>query len=723
MSNYPLGKRLGIMTLALLSVAVIIGIYPIYFQVNNISLLLMTVFICLVLGVWFLIFSKKNGMFTLKYVDAMWAYVGFIVVLFVTIFFHPGYKNFLASMEYPTVGILTLVLLGLLFMVIINAQLSKRDIFLWVGIFCIALFVAAVVQLFQLLGRIDLANSFFGGGFVPTSYIVPFAYLLLAVSIGGIYFVAQESFNKTYLLFLTPILTFTTGFSTFLLLNVYDLSFGLFTPFGIAVTLIVVCVLVILWLTKFKDVFSKGKSLFIFISTILVSLGLAFYFNSIKDKFETLANFGISAMPIKYAWDLTVDAVSANIQTLFTGVGPGIDSIVFMRYRDLTMFMDNMIPEMGFVWVGPLINTLLVSFGIFGFIAFLIVIGFIIKQIIFDKSQQGTDPFSNLTGGLTIASLIMLLGLLIIPAPIQYALLLVIVLGVTFSAYYIVNPGKEKTLTLKLSMSLDEGVTNKQKFSGAIEFAVGILGLICLLYFGSLYARRLWAESLYIKTVEQYEVDQTKTYSNINKALTTVDELKYYTVRNTFLFEDLVKLISDDPESTSIAVIVEELIEGTERMVEKYPLNYEAWEFRGNVFAQLNLLSENDPYSTGAINAYNQSLSLNPININLRITLADFYSSIGNYQEAYTLYTDLKSTFPVLSYDIDLRIARIYLSMGDFDKATEIVNKLMESIDTMNAEGTITADEAQKLKDELTTALTQIEALKDGSTTDTDFSE
>jgi len=115
--------------------------------------------------------------------------------------------------------------------------------------------------------------------------------------------------------------------------------------------------------------------------------------------------------------------------------------------------------------------------------------------------------------------------------------------------------------------------------------------------------------------------------------------------------------------------------------------------------------SEKSAIDTNALAVLNRAASQNPASAQLRLKLADDYEDLGDLTNATKIYLQLLDTYrdlPGFRADLRDKLARIYLSQGNYSKATEELQGIVQD-DPGNAEayyllGTL-AEEEKKLPD------------------------
>lgn len=235
----------------------------------------------------------------------------------------------------------------------------------------------------------------------------------------------------------------------------------------------------------------------------------------------------------------------------------------------------------------------------------------------------------------------------------------------------------------------------------------GIFLIIALVLAGAgfwLGARAYRAEISFYRSLQTLAQNKgTETYNLQIKAITDNPQADLYRLAYSQTNLALANALASQPNLTdqnkqNVSQLVQQAIQEAKAAVSLNPRLINNWENLAQIYRGLiNFAQGADQWT---IAAYQQALSLDPLNPSLRLSLGGVYYGLGNYDQAIRLFEqtiDLKPDFPNAHYNLaaalrekkeyepalaqmEVVLTLVDPSSGDFQKATEEANQLREKV-------------------------------------------
>ncbi len=303
--------------------------------------------------------------------------------------------------------------------------------------------------------------------------------------------------------------------------------------------------------------------------------------------------------------------------------------------------------------------TIATENGILGIAAFALVILFTLAR----SFKKLTHMFKGF--GLAEASALSLIGLsicfLLFPANIT-------LIALFFTLTVLLFTNHELNINLSATALKKGNVVSYQVPTFLIALLI-VVGEIFLVFFGS---KAILAESRFKTAIDALAKNDGKvTYDNLRLAINTnpyVDRYHAtYAQVNLALARSLAqKKDLTDSDKQTITTLIQQAIKEAKSTATLNPERAGNWEVLAETYKSVV------PFATGAdqfaIQSYNQAISLDPINPNLRISLGGVYYALGKYDDAiasFKLAVLAKQDLPNAHYNL----AIAYREKKDFDNA------------------------------------------------------
>jgi tetratricopeptide (TPR) repeat protein len=416
-----------------------------------------------------------------------------------------------------------------------------------------------------------------------------------------------------------------------------------------------------------------------FVIIMAIVIGVSFTLPG-KDTTPVLVNFPIS-------WSVAMDTL--KLSPIF-GIGTANYLTAFDKFIPVT-YNQSPLWNARFSTGRSFLLTLLTETGLFGILAFVIVIFFIIKETV--KSAKHVFKDFELKEVSMLSLLLLTASFFIYPASTPLITLFFILISLVF-----IN--NEVTLNLSATSAKSNGVFVSHV--PAILIAVVILAAQGFLVFFSY--KYLKAEYVYkIAVASLANNDGKTTYDALKAAINTnpyVDRYhSTYAQVNLALAGSLAqKKDLTDQDRATVAQLIQQGIREAKATVTLNPQRAGNWEVLAGTYRSVV------PFAQGAdqfaIQSYDQAVSLDPINPNLRIALGGVYYALGRYDEAietFKLAVLAKNDLANAHYNLSIA----YRERKDFDNAIAEMQTVISLVDKNSEDYSLAIkalDELQKNK-------------------------
>jgi len=362
------------------------------------------------------------------------------------------------------------------------------------------------------------------------------------------------------------------------------------------------------------------KKIFLAVSTAVVVLGLAVsIFNSLpgKEASPSLVDFATT-------WAVSVDALK---ESPIWGTGPGNYLTAFNRFRPLA-YNQTDLWALKFASGRSFFLTLLTEAGLLG------AAGMILLLIaVYKKSQAKLADLFKSFGLLALLVLLVLLALF--PAATTLVVLLFILLS-------LVTKTRKTTLNLTatpIPTPETDGGKNASRFPAIL---VTIPLIVAVLVFFFYTSRALAAEAKFKRALDALVANQgIQTYDLMREAINTNPFVDRYHASYSQVNLALANSIAQNEDLTdnnraTITQLIQQAIREAKAVVTLNPQRSGNWELLASTYRAII------PFAQGAdqfaIQTYNQSIALDPINPNLRIALGGLHYALGDYDTAIRVF-------------------------------------------------------------------------------------
>lgn len=396
-----------------------------------------------------------------------------------------------------------------------------------------------------------------------------------------------------------------------------------------------------------------------FIIIMAIVIGVSFVLPG-KPTTPVLVSFPVS-------WSVAVDTL--KLSPVF-GIGSGNYLTAFNKFLPVTF---NQFPFWGarFSTGRSFLLTLLTENGLFGLFAFAITIFFIIKEAAKSIKHVFKDFGLKEVSMLSLSLLTVSFFLYPVNTP------LITLFFVLISLVFINN---EVTINLSATSAKADGIF----VSRIPAFTVGLVMLTAtgfLIFFGY---KDLKAEYIYKIAISSLANNDGKTtYDALNTAINMnpyVD--RYHSTHaqvNLALAGSLAqkKDLTEQDRST-VAQLIQQGIREAKATVTLNPQRAGNWEVLAGTYRSVV------PFAEGAdqfaIQSYNQAVSLDPVNPNLRIALGGVYFALGRYDDAIDAFKLAVIAKPDLA-NAHYNLAIAYREKKNFDNAIAEMNAVLSLVE------------------------------------------
>lgn len=425
------------------------------------------------------------------------------------------------------------------------------------------------------------------------------------------------------------------------------------------------------------------KKIFLAVSVAVVTLGLAIsIFNSLPGKptSPNLADFTTS-------WAIAVDTLK---ESPLWGIGPGNYLTAFNRFRPLS-YNQTDLWAFRFTSGRDFYLTLLTETGLLGAAGMILLL-----VAVYRKSRAKLADLLKLPELSTLLVLLILLALF--PASTTLIILMFIFLSLA---------AKTRKTALNLTatpISAPEATTGGKYASRFPAILVSLPFIIAVLAFFFYASRALAAEIKFKKALDALVANQGKqTYDLMREAINTNPFVDRYHASYSRVNLILANAIAQnenitDQDRATIAQLVQQAIREAKTVVTLNLQRAGNWELLASTYRAII------PFAQGAdqfaVQTYNQSIALDPINPNLRIALGGLHYALGDYDTAirvFELATFAKPDHANAHYNL----AIAYREKGDIQKSVNEMTLVLSLVDRNSDDYELARTELENLEKRL----------------------
>ncbi len=427
------------------------------------------------------------------------------------------------------------------------------------------------------------------------------------------------------------------------------------------------------------------KKIFLAVSVGVVALGLAIsIFNSLPGK-PTSPNLTEFAT----TWAISIDTLK---ESPLWGVGPGNYLTAFNRFRPLS-YNQTDLWAVRFTSGRNFYLTLLTETGLLGAAGIILLL-----VAIYRKSRARLADLLKLPG--LSALLVLLILLALFPATTTLIVLMFILLSLATKT-------RKTVLNLTATpVSTPEATTGGKYASRFPAILISLPFIIAVLAFFFYASRALAAEVKFKKALDALVANQgTQTYDLMREAINTnpfVDRYHASYSQVNLILANAIAQNEDitDQDRATIAQLIQQAIREAKAVVTLNPQRAGNWELLASTYRAII------PFAEGAdqfaVQTYNQSIVLDPINPNLRIALGGLHYALGDYDTAirvFELATFAKPDHANAHYNL----AVAYREKGDIQKSVNEITLVLSLVDRNSDDYELVRTELENLEKRLPT--------------------
>jgi len=388
-------------------------------------------------------------------------------------------------------------------------------------------------------------------------------------------------------------------------------------------------------------------------------------------------------LDFKTSWSVTIDTLK---ESPIWGSGPANFLTAFNRFRPLSYNQtDNW--AVRFSSARNFYLTALTEVGLVGAAAIILILSIIFKML---KKQIKEKKFTDKSASLL--SLTILSILLVFFTAVSTHIMLFFVLLALVS--------KSRTITLNFSTQLTEK-SNNPLASRLPSFLVVLPVIVALIILAIFSSRALIAEAKYREAIDALIInDGLTTYETLRETINinpyvdryhaTYSQVNLALANSLSLNEDLT-----DEDKKTVSQLIQQAIEEAKATVSLNITRSENWEVLARTYQSIAPFAEGaDQFS---IQSFNQAISLDPINPNLRIALGGIYYSLGNYDNAieiFKLAVLAKNDYANAHYNL----AFAYKEKGETEKAIQEMKTVLTLVDPESSDYQLAKAELENLE-------------------------
>lgn len=406
----------------------------------------------------------------------------------------------------------------------------------------------------------------------------------------------------------------------------------------------------------------------LFFAAILpLAIGLYLKNKSQSNLFLTIANvigavvslyilyrFNPAILPFDAGWKIATGTLGQTMNAALFGVGPSNFVDAFTLYRPMSLNMTNLW-NLRFTSGGPFFFYILTTLGIFGLSALVYLVYRIIKLAL---KRFELETISVLEKATFVSLFVTILIFAFLPSPTVLTMTFFAVLGF---------------LVAQFSLSENTFVARQKTIALPENFIVNSLvplGVIAITAFVAyqlgrvLFAEYLFSQSLYAAQANR----GTETYNLQIQAITLnpMDDSyrATYAQTNLALADSLANQKSlTDEQKSMVTQLVQQAIREARNAVSLAPQRAADWENLAQVYRSLiNFAQGADQWTVAS---YNQAITLDPNNAQLRFTLGTLFFFSKDYQtaaQAFSLAATLKPDYANAHYNLTQALKSLNLN-------------------------------------------------------------
>ncbi len=430
------------------------------------------------------------------------------------------------------------------------------------------------------------------------------------------------------------------------------------------------------------------KKILIGFCLVIIALGLSLSIFSIlpgKPNAPAIAD-------VTTSWAVAAESIKQNP---IWGVGPANYISAFNRFRPISYNATSFWPyrfSAGYDYF----LTLITETGLAGLAAGGILLLTIFKFI---KAEVGTRTLKASETTIALICLVgVVLALVLIPASFVILYLFFVIIALN---------SKSHTVEFNLTAAKTQGGA-PAKFPAIIT---GILIIVGVLFLASRVTPLLAAEATFKNAFDALNKNDGKaTYELLQSAIQQnplVDRYHAsYAQINLALARSIIgdkqSLASDagkktltDDEKNSVSQLIQQAVREGQNTV---ALNQERsgnWEVLARIYQSIMPMAKDA--DSFAIQAYNQTIALDPINPNLRIALGGIYYSLSQWDNAIATFSVAIAAKPDLA-NSHYNLAVAYREKGDIDNAIKEMQAVLQLVPQNSQDYTLAKTELENLQ-------------------------
>ncbi len=411
----------------------------------------------------------------------------------------------------------------------------------------------------------------------------------------------------------------------------------------------------------------REQSLYLyFFMSLVIFAGLAV---SLYQLFSTAKPILLS---YQNGWMIAIEALK-NKPLL--GIGPGNFISAFNAFRPINLNLTDQW-TLKFGYSANFYLQLLTTTGIIGALAVALLIWRIVKEM------KNMSRLTEQTGAFLGVILCLILAL-VIPANFLLLLLLFLLLAL---------------------LSLHLPVKELAEESKILPVIIALPCFLLLIGGGWFLGRTYAAELAFNQSLEALRQNQgTQTYNLLIKAIGLNTYSENYRLNYSQVNLALANAIASqtdltDQDRNNISALVQQAIREAKAVVALNPQNANNWTNLALIYRQLINFAEGA--ENWALTSYQQAITLDPFNPQLRISLGGIYYSLANWDEAirqFQLAVQIKPDFANAHYNL----SAAYREKGDFEKAVNAMESALSLVPTDSTDYQKANEELEALKKKL----------------------
>lgn len=409
---------------------------------------------------------------------------------------------------------------------------------------------------------------------------------------------------------------------------------------------------------------------------ILLAVGLLVY-NMLPGKVAT------PKLPsTQTSWSIAVDTLK---EKPILGIGPGNYLTAFNRFRSLS-YNQSDLWNLRFTSARNFYLTVITEVGLLGTFG-LILLLISVYRVISEKLNR-KDIFTNYGSFLSLITILVIF--IFFSAGTSLIALFFILLALN------TNP---KKVTLNLSSSKAESIS---KVPAAVISLPLILATLTFWFFG---VSALRAEAVFKSSLDALTQNNgSLTYDLTRKAIDLnpyVDRYRAnYAQINLALARNIAQKESiSDQDRQTVAQLVQQSIREAKATVTLNPQRAGNWQLLARTYQSIVAFAQGA--DTFAIQSYNQAITLDPINPNLRVSLGGMYYALGNYDQAIRAFELAVAVKPNLA-NSHYNLAAALREKGDIEGAINEMTTVLSLVEPGNEDYAIAKQELENLENRKT---------------------